>query len=249
MATIGTGYLIEAVIYIFLHCYQYYPHIIKHDPVYDSNLGAIASNALALPVAATFLAVLRKNWVWSVAFIGFFSGVEWLFLKVQIYTHNWWRIEYTALGLLIFYFPFAKWLNRMIMKPQKGVLHTLLLLLVIGPLLASFHIFPIMFFSARYYDFGFFDNISQDTNAFSTIYYLGSCLLLTILAKLDWKNGWMKYIIISISIFAVTIFLRMIGILHSLVWWDTYYYILYPNLLLIITVYISKRLYLGPQSR
>ena len=34
---------------------------VEHDSFYDSNHGAIASNALALPVVAT--PTLRKNWI------------------------------------------------------------------------------------------------------------------------------------------------------------------------------------------
>ena len=57
LAMIGLGFLIETVIYNFLFSYQYFPKLIMHDEIYDSNLGAISSNALALPAVATFIAV------------------------------------------------------------------------------------------------------------------------------------------------------------------------------------------------
>src|SRR4051812_12531846 len=75
---VGFGYLIEAVIYNFGNSYEYYPKLLKHDSIYDSNMGAIASNALALPVVATFIATLRKNWLCILFFISFLAGVEWL---------------------------------------------------------------------------------------------------------------------------------------------------------------------------
>ncbi|MEH7308434.1 hypothetical protein [Neobacillus drentensis] len=50
LAMVGLGYMIEAIIYNFLGTYQYHPKILMHDRIYDSNMGAIASNALALPV-------------------------------------------------------------------------------------------------------------------------------------------------------------------------------------------------------
>lgn len=246
MALIGVGYFIEGIIYNFLHCYQYYPHFLDHDPIYDSNLGAVASNALALPVAATFIAAFRKNWVWMLSFTGLFIGVEWLFVKLSLYSHNWWRLEYTAMGLLFVYFPIAKVLNRLILQPLKGLWHFLLLFLIIGPILGTLHILPIMLFSNRYYDLGWFENLSQDTNALATIYYIMLSLLITIAAKFHWKYKWMKYAFVFICLRAVTMYLNMSGILHSLVWWDPYYYMIYPILVLMITVVISKRLSVGP---
>lgn len=102
LAMIGLGYMIEAVIYNFGHSYHYYPKFIKHDAFYDSNMGAIASNALALPAVATFMGTLRKNWGWILFFVILFAGIEWAFLKLNIYFHNWWRMGYTSTGLLFF---------------------------------------------------------------------------------------------------------------------------------------------------
>jgi hypothetical protein len=50
LAMVGLGYMIEAIIYNFLGSYQYHPKILMHDRIYNSNMGAIASNAFALPV-------------------------------------------------------------------------------------------------------------------------------------------------------------------------------------------------------
>jgi hypothetical protein len=80
MTMVGVGYIIEAVIYNFLRSYQYYPKLIKHNAYWSSNMGSIASNALALPVVATFISTFRKNWMWLIVFTGLFAGIEWLFI-------------------------------------------------------------------------------------------------------------------------------------------------------------------------
>jgi hypothetical protein len=115
---VGLGYLIEAVIYNFGHSYQYYPKLIKHDSFYDSNMGAIASNALALPAVATFIAAFRKNWIWILSFISLFAGIEWAFLKLNIYSHklveDWFYILWTT-----FLFSYCKVVPSIALQPIK----------------------------------------------------------------------------------------------------------------------------------
>jgi hypothetical protein len=210
-------------------------------------MGAIASNALALPAAATFIGTLWKNWLWILFFISLFAGIEWTFLKLNIYSHNWWEIGYTSLGLL-FFFPLARICYQLLSLPLKGFLHSLLLFLIVGPFSGSLHIMPIMFFTIRYYEFGLFDQQSQDTTAFSAIFYLTSSLFYVWIAKRHWKVKWLKYAITPLLMYMVNVILQKVGILHSLVWWDTWYYVIVSICLLRLTVTFSKHLSIGPQK-
>ena len=245
---VGLGYLIEAVIYNFAHSYQYYPKLIKHDSFYDSNMGAIASNALALPAAATFIGAFRKNWIWILFFISLIAGIEWTFLKLNIYSHNWWKISYTSLGLLV-YFHLAKVFYQLLTQPLKGYLHTLFLFLIVSPLAGSFHIMPIMFFSNRYYEPSWFDHRSEDTTAFSAIFYLIACLFYVWIAERHWKFKWLKYVLTALLMYTVNVILQRIGILHSLVWWDFWYYVILSVCVLKLSVTISKHLTYGPPKK
>ncbi|MEH7416191.1 hypothetical protein V7266_12980 [Neobacillus drentensis] len=242
---VGFGYIVEAVIYNFLSSYQYFPHIIKHEPVYDSALGAIASNALTLPVTATFLAVFRKNLLWVAFMIALYAGIEWLFLELHIYKHYWWKIYFTSIGLC-FYFMFAKFLYHKLNGPLKGFLHTFCLYLIISPFSGSLHFIPIMFFSNRYYEFGLFTNQAKDTTAFASIFYLSASLVYVLIAKIHPFPLWVKYSVTGLCMYSATLILSHVGILHSLVWWDIWYYIALSLLCLLFTMYISKSLYKGP---
>lgn len=247
LAMVGVGYIIEAVIYNFLGSYQYYPKLIKNDEIYDSNMGAIASNALALPVTAAFIATHHKKWLWIVIFTGFFAGIEWLFLKLHIYTHHWWKIGYTSIGLP-FYYLFAIILHQKIGPPLKGIIHSFCLFLIVGPFAGSFHILPIMFFSNRYYELGLFEDRAKDTTAFGAIFYLCASIFYVVVAKIDFIPRWLKYVLTALCMYSVTILLRKTGILHSLVWWDPWYYILLSLTALWFTEAISKRLAKGSKG-
>jgi hypothetical protein len=248
LSVVGLGFVIEAVIYNFLHSYQYYPKFIKHDPFYDSNMGAIASNAFALPVVATFIAALRKNWIWILFFVVFFAFIEWLFLRLNIYSHNWWRIGFTSMGLP-FYFYTAKFLYQKISLPLNGVMHSIVLFLILGPISGDLHISPIMFFESRDYLPGWFEDPAEDTTAFAAIFYLCACLVYVVFAKLKWKIEWLKYVCIAICMWLANFILKKVGILHSYVWWDLWYYIFISMVILKLAIMISKQLSIGPPHR
>lgn len=101
---------------------------------------------------------------------------------------------------------------------------------------------PIMFLSNRYYDLGWYENVFEDTNAFAAVYYI--CIGLSVATLAIWKNNhkWLKYLVLIISLYSITRFLLLTGILHVFIWWDPYFYITFPAIVLILAEKISKKL-------
>ncbi|CAN7273381.1 hypothetical protein LJR153_001298 [Paenibacillus sp. LjRoot153] len=227
------AYLIEAVIYIFFGSYLYHPKIIKYNTYYDSHLGALTSNLFAVPVVATIISVFQLSWVWIILATVLFGGIEWLFVELQIYTLHWWRIIYTVIGLLV-YFPLSKIIYRRILNSLNGFLHSIFLFLCIGPISGTLHFLPIMFFSNRVYTPGWYENQSYDTSAFSVVYYISICIILVVLVKLIRIKKWLKIVMTIMVTLTVTYSLKKVGILFSTVWWDSWYYMLFPLPVLIM---------------
>ncbi|MDQ0920485.1 hypothetical protein [Paenibacillus sp. V4I5] len=246
LGMVGIGYSIEYIIYVLLGSYEYDPNIISRDAYYDNNMGALASNLLTLPATATLIAVFRLNWIVIAIITGLIVGIEWLFLKLGIYRHYWWRFEYTAFGLLVYY-GFAKaWFTRL-MRPLKGISHSLTLYFITWAL-CTMQFVPISLFNSRYYNLGWFENRSHDTTAFSSLFGMFTSIFSVWVLKLKWKYSWLKYIFSAAVIFGVNIILQIIGVLHSLVWWD-FWYCSGVNLIIIIIVDVSsKRLWNGPNQ-
>lgn len=237
------AYLVEGQIYINFGSYTYYPKIL-HNAFYDSHMGALTSNMFTLPVLATFIGTFQLNWGWMLFFVGLMAGVEWLFINLGIYILHWWRIEYTAIGLMVF-FPLAKVVYRMILKPLKGFLHSVFLFLCISPLSGTIDFLAFMLFSSRFYHPGWFDNPARDTSSFAIFYYWFVNILLVILIKYPWKRKWLKYILLAIILSIITLILKGIGILESRLWWDQPFYILFPLLMLRLGEGFSHRLAKG----
>lgn len=241
------GYIIETVIYIFGGSYEYHPKLLKNSSYFDSNMGALTSNMLILPSLATYISVFRVRWLWIVVIIGLIACVEMLFVKLQIYTLRWWRIEYTSLGL-VFYFALAKKVYPLLVKSPQGWMHSLLLFLATAPILGTLHIVPIMLFMNRLYSPGWYTDVARDTTAFSSIYYLCATFIIVVFVKLQRVQRWMKLAALVIVFGLITVFLSMFGILKSHVWWDPWYYVCFPMLAFLMCESISKRLKKGPRA-
>lgn len=239
------AYLIETVIYIFLNAYEYRPGIIKHSTFFDSNLGALTSNLFIVPTVAVLLATFRLGWLWLLLFVCLLNGVELLFLKLHIYILHWWRVPYTAIGLLM-YLPSAKMLYPLILRPVKGWLHSLFLFLCTAPLMGTFHIIPIMFLMNRSYMPGWFSHKDQETTAFSALYYLVGTLVLVLFVKMQGKL-WLKLVMLPAVFLLITLVLHVSGIVAIRVKWDPWYYSLFPLMVFLIAMNVSKRLGNGPK--
>ncbi|MBB6637041.1 hypothetical protein [Cohnella thailandensis] len=246
-AMVGFGYLIETVIYIFLDSYRYYPKLIKNDPYYDSNMGAVASNMLTLPAVATFIAYFGLGWRWITGLTVLMVLIEWLFLKLGIYEHHWWKLIYTAAGFPV-YFWVGKVLYRQMSRRLRGTLHWLILYLIVSPLSGTLHILPIMLFECRIYQVDWFADPSRDTTAFAAVYYLSISVLHVVAIKLNGRMQWAKYVLIAGFALLITVVLKSTGILKSLTWWDPLYYVLSPCLVLGAAQAIENILAIDPKS-
>jgi len=123
---------------------------------------------------------------------------------------------------------------------MKGKLHSLILYLIVGPFAGSFHILPIMLFTSRYYHFGWWSNQSKNTTAFGAVFYLCASFCYVGMAKFPLFPRWLKYVVTPLCMFAVTIILGKAEILHNLVWWDPWYYIIFSIIALGFTESMSK---------
>lgn len=103
LSNIGFAYLFEYPTLNLFHGYRYKPSIMKKH-VFDSILGAIFSQAIYVPITATFLTLLNKNWKWKTNFSIFYYCIEKLFLRLNIYKVSWWRPIYTPVLLNVYFY-------------------------------------------------------------------------------------------------------------------------------------------------
>lgn len=107
-ASIGLSYIFEYFVLNIFKAYQYKPKLFKNKLI-DSIFGAIVSQSILVPIAASIIALLQLGWAWMVAITLFYVAIEAYFLRAKIFFHNWWRTIYTGMLLPVLFFITKKW--------------------------------------------------------------------------------------------------------------------------------------------
>ncbi|MGG5254157.1 hypothetical protein ACQYAD_11740 [Neobacillus sp. SM06] len=115
MSNIGLAYVFEYVILNVLHAYKYKPKVFRVKEL-DNVFGGILSQAIFVPFTAIFLTSNQYGWKAKTLFTAYFALIENLFIKLDVYRHQWWLTIYSFL-LFPFYFQLSDfWYNQL----QKG---------------------------------------------------------------------------------------------------------------------------------
>jgi hypothetical protein len=98
----GMTFCIEITIYCFLKAYDYYPMITPQSPINDGLVGNLFSQ-FSITATALLIVVLNLKYYWCYIFAGIYGIIEVLFLKLAIYSQNWYKTWMTILGLVILF--------------------------------------------------------------------------------------------------------------------------------------------------
>lgn len=83
------------------------------DPWAQNLLGHLLINTTLYPAAAIIMVTysLRYGWIFSVA--ATFTLIEYLFVKIGIYEHHWWKYYMTFIAVVFFLTIYHKWFTIM----------------------------------------------------------------------------------------------------------------------------------------
>ena len=107
----GMIFSIEAVIFCFLKSYNYFPKIFLQS-LYDDGLAGNIFSQFSIASTALLIAVLNLKKYWIVVFAGIYGVIEELFLRLDVYSHNWYRTWMTVIGLTLIFWIVGKLYNK-----------------------------------------------------------------------------------------------------------------------------------------
>ncbi|MCI3920876.1 hypothetical protein MO973_11590 [Paenibacillus sp. TRM 82003] len=171
----GMIYVFEFVIFVLWNSYEYHPNVLKID-YFDNVLGAVISNALAVPAVATFISLYLVRWPWITAAAVGFGAIDLLFFQLGIYEHHWWRSYYTTAALLLF-FPFVQFWNKRLLHEKRWAQGTTLLMFAWSWIGTATYILQIIQIHQIRIDY--FDNVFRDEIFTGAIYSMLKALLVT----------------------------------------------------------------------
>jgi len=86
----------------------------------DNLLGSICSNDFIVPAVAVAAAAFRLRVGWLLLLSVLFMAVEWLFLRLDLYGHFWWKTVYTGIGIFLLLLA-GKWIWGVIQRGATTV--------------------------------------------------------------------------------------------------------------------------------
>ncbi|WP_416150291.1 hypothetical protein ACM26V_04725 [Salipaludibacillus sp. HK11] len=120
LSNIGFAYVFEYPVLNLFYGYNYNPSIFKNRYV-DGIFGAILSQAIFVPISATFLTLNNMKWSWKCSFSLFYFLIENLFIRLEVYRVYWWKPIYTFI-LLNLYFYISDFFHKALTNKKKWAL-------------------------------------------------------------------------------------------------------------------------------
>lgn len=120
ISNIGMAYVFEYFVLNIFQAYKYSPYIIKNRFL-DNVFGAIMSQAIYVPISATFLTLFKLNWKWKLFFTVYLVMIERLFLLLNIYKNKWWKTLFTALLIPTYFYISDYWQHASNKKIIKNI--------------------------------------------------------------------------------------------------------------------------------
>ncbi|MFX3624793.1 MAG: hypothetical protein ACE3JP_12355 [Ectobacillus sp.] len=230
----GISYILEYVIFVLFHSYDYYPKVLK-EQWFDSLLGAIVSQAMVVPVIGMCIVAFHLRFYWILMFAALLMGIEEYFLHLGIYEQHWWKTGYTGI-LVIIGFSIGKWWNHKLTQVKPWV-EWFNIYFAIGLITQTTAYFIVVLMHSHLYSPGWFANSIRDSVAMDALFWFIHSILGTFLIQFWFK--WYSMLLLYIVDFWVFTFFEQSGVLRFGMHWNAALLALVPAVLAIL----SQRLY------
>lgn len=110
LAMAGIIHPFEVMVLFVLVGYRYLPGLLP-EATFDNGLGAFVSDLFIVPASAVAINAFSLPWGAIAGIAAALTATDWLYAKIGIYQHFWWKSVYTGAGLLVYY-AISRWMWR-----------------------------------------------------------------------------------------------------------------------------------------
>ncbi|MCP8968607.1 hypothetical protein [Ectobacillus ponti] len=131
LSNIGFAHMLEYVIFNIFRSYRYKPGLLQNKH-FDNMLGAMVSQSVVVPAAATFLTAFRIGKLGRAGYTVLLALSERLFIRLGLFRNYWWRTIYTLLLVPIGFWVSDQWYRLLGGSRRPAVVRAAVLLLSAG---------------------------------------------------------------------------------------------------------------------
>lgn len=237
LAVLGFAYLLENILVLIFNAYSYQPMLVQ-EAFFDAVLGNIFSQ-VSVSSSILFICVLRLSNGWLAGFAVVYYLIDLLFSHLGIYTHNWYRSEYTLAGFLIYGTIVKHWFKKFFSLPSKLLYYITLffgVFAIAGNLLGT----ASKLLNIRIFLSGIVPHPSRSHTATAEIY--GAVLTAILIALYKWKIHWLCKIPVLLLLLVCQYGLVQSGIIITRTGWWLFVILLDLFGYLFWVVYLDKLL-------
>jgi hypothetical protein len=158
LSIVGLAFYFEYPLYI-LKAYRYKTNLLKNKEQ-DNSFGSVLSQALFVPTVAISISSFQLGWKIKLLFSVYFTFIERLFIKLNIFNNKWWHSIYTLLSIFTYFFISDAWYkglkngNNFILKmSQYNAFHVVYMnLLFLLSIKKMFRFKPLRFTTQPWYN-------------------------------------------------------------------------------------------------
>jgi len=213
-AVLGMTYFVEVLLLLITNAYAYYPKIAS-DSFHESLIGNFFSQ-YSVSASAVLISTLDLNFWWRIGFSIAYFLIDVLFVRLQIYSLNWYHSWYTLVGFLIYSWIIMKWHKKVFAHPSKTIYFTTLLLGTFslgGNAIGT----TLNFLEIRRFGIGLYEQASKDNTATGILYGILIIFILIPLCRMKSHPVIKCLILLALCVFDYILF--RIGVIKSKEGW------------------------------
>ncbi|WP_404328429.1 hypothetical protein [Mesobacillus maritimus] len=177
LSIVGLAFYFEYPLYI-LKAYKYKTNLLKNREQ-DNSFGSVLSQALFVPTVAILISSFQLGWKIKFLFTLYFTFIERLFIKLNIFNNRWWHSIYTMFSIFTYFFISDAWFkgvkngNNLILKmSQYNTFHVFYMnLLFLLSIRKKFRFKPFRFTTQPWYHHYSFIKVYLTFETLLTMYF------------------------------------------------------------------------------
>lgn len=175
LSTTCITWLGEFLVLGLFNAYAYKPGIFA-DPWAENIYAHIILNSTFYPGTAFLVAAFSLGYGWILVITLFYLVTEYLFLKLGIYEHHWWKYYMTGAAILVYQILTKLYFRKI--TPIKSKLVRTITFYLVGFVLLHYPIPIILLLGKQYYNVNWVENLYLSSTMFIFTYQLIEALVL-----------------------------------------------------------------------
>ena len=187
LAAMSLTMLFEVFVLVIFDGYVYKPQVFT-DPYKDNIFGHLLMNSALWPATTLLVGAFSLRYRWIAVITLFYTLIEILFLKLDLYEHHWWQLYMTTVGVFIFHSMARIWYKKL--RVLEYNIPWYITFYFAGRRVIGIPLNILDYMGKLKFNIGLMESAQRSNSVFTAIYQFGMSVVLLIFASILKKWYW-----------------------------------------------------------